>query len=621
MRKVRFTLAAKFLILAVILVCGLLATSADAAYDPTATALLFTYYDVRGLSDGGLGVTDNYFTVVNASTNWTQAHVRVRTGDCSVELLDFDIMLSPNDVFSFDLSKDGDGIAFSSKDAETIANTKELAPFLQTLPGGAEGIAFSTNASSPFYEPNLTSLILTCGTCPTRGEITQAEANKATEKGYVEVIMEGLIADCASKTSPDDPKHGYCRPTADGHYAAGVSCSSDVTNLVDITEHTLIELTRYYDQVTDEWIDGLCSKSISKARPTLSGRVYYASVSPDFTAVPRLAHINAEALGWQLPSTEVSNRHIILHENTYLDELASDKCLIGQHDESCFAYNEATTNLSNELNDPSYGGADDMNYCFYQDLVYTGDEAGLGVQNKFGAGATFGPTMADITWRDRDADLDDVAEILTDFISHSGSGYFAQHGLGNDGIEFLKQEVHSHFFFSPAPAEFDIRTALAFIFPLKHFINETPQLGSIIYYNMDELPCTAPSSGFISPGLPGKLVTKEEAFLEYLTANCGYAEGWVHIGDIVAHNETQTTDHCTVPGVKRSDDQLDTGDCIVFNPVRMNGAADGRSPYVPAWTGAVFIIGPDTLSSSLDQIHGQFPYCENEDWDYSCSGP
>ena len=54
MRKVRFTLAAKFLILAVILICGLLATSGDAAYDP-----LFTYYAVRGLSDGGLGVTDN----------------------------------------------------------------------------------------------------------------------------------------------------------------------------------------------------------------------------------------------------------------------------------------------------------------------------------------------------------------------------------------------------------------------------------------------------------------------------------------------------------------------------------------------------------------------------------
>ena len=114
MKQSRFIVAAKFLLLALVLVCGIFATTADAAFDPTGTALLFTYYDVRSLADGGLGTTDNYFTVINSSSAWTQAHVRVRTGDCSVELLDFDIMLSPNDVFAFDLSQDGDGIAFSS---------------------------------------------------------------------------------------------------------------------------------------------------------------------------------------------------------------------------------------------------------------------------------------------------------------------------------------------------------------------------------------------------------------------------------------------------------------------------------------------------------------------------
>src|SRR5512135_1600246 len=114
MRKIQWTMAAKFFLLAVILVCGLFATTANAGFDPTASALLFTYYDVRSLADGGLGVTDNYFTVINSTSAWAQAHVRVRTGKCSVELLDFDIMLSPNDVFSFDLSADGDGIAFSS---------------------------------------------------------------------------------------------------------------------------------------------------------------------------------------------------------------------------------------------------------------------------------------------------------------------------------------------------------------------------------------------------------------------------------------------------------------------------------------------------------------------------
>ena len=47
MRKIQFTMAAKFLFLAVILVCGFLATSANASSEGPGTALLFTYYDVR----------------------------------------------------------------------------------------------------------------------------------------------------------------------------------------------------------------------------------------------------------------------------------------------------------------------------------------------------------------------------------------------------------------------------------------------------------------------------------------------------------------------------------------------------------------------------------------------
>src|SRR5512147_1393633 len=150
MRKIQFKMAAKFFILAVILVCGFFATSANVTPEVTSTALLFTYYDVRTTAEGGLGVSDNYFTVTNPTSAWTQAHVRVRTGDCSVELLDFDVMLSPKDVFTFDLSRDGDGIAFSSLDLHTIENSKMLAPFLIDINGDGEveGIAFSTNPDS-----------------------------------------------------------------------------------------------------------------------------------------------------------------------------------------------------------------------------------------------------------------------------------------------------------------------------------------------------------------------------------------------------------------------------------------------------------------------------------------
>ena len=617
MRKVSLAAIAKVFILAVILVSGILATSANAAVDPTATALLFTYYDVRSLSDGGLGVTDNYFTVINSSSAWTQAHVRVRTGDCSVELLDFDIMLSPNDVFAFDLSQDGDGIAFSSKDAVTIANSKELAPFLQTLPDGSDGIAFSSNPSSPFYTPNLTSLILTCGTCPNRTAITEADANRATLKGYVEVIEEGQIVDCAATashvSSPSDAKHGYCRPTDEiGQYLAGVTCSSPVENLVDITEHTLYELASNF---TDP-VAGLCDLSVERIDPALDGRVYYASVSPDFTSVPRLAHINAEGMASIIGRPKyATDKSLILHANTYTDELAAPRCLAGNGQESCFAYSEATTNGSGELDDASVGGANDMNYCFYQDLVTGGADDGLGVKNKFGAGATFGPTIADLSYQGRSGFLFATTRNLINFLSYSSVGSYpflglnSGLGIGGPFLSFLRNEVHSHFFFSPAPADFDIKTALAFIFPVKHFINEKPQLGKIVYYNMDEEPCTAPSGGFISPGLPGQLETTEEAFLEYLTANCGYAEGWVHIGEISAKNETQIDGHCTLPGLPRVGNQLPKDACEVFNFVTSSTSPNADSAYTPAVTGAVNVIGGDSHAASLLHFHGEGPVC------------
>ncbi len=59
----------------------------------------------------GPGLYENYFTINNSSAEWIQGHLRFRGAAWSAELLDFDIILSPGDVFVFRLADvDGDGM-------------------------------------------------------------------------------------------------------------------------------------------------------------------------------------------------------------------------------------------------------------------------------------------------------------------------------------------------------------------------------------------------------------------------------------------------------------------------------------------------------------------------------
>ncbi|MCP4699947.1 MAG: hypothetical protein GY862_24315, partial [Gammaproteobacteria bacterium] len=56
------------------------------------------------------GLAENYFTISNISDNFVQGHIRFRGGGWGSGLLDFDVILSPFDVFVFRLADlDGDG--------------------------------------------------------------------------------------------------------------------------------------------------------------------------------------------------------------------------------------------------------------------------------------------------------------------------------------------------------------------------------------------------------------------------------------------------------------------------------------------------------------------------------
>jgi hypothetical protein len=554
------------------LVIGFAASGANAAQGMPGSALIYTYYDVRTQATGGLGVNDNYFTLTNTSSNWVQAHVRVRTGDKSVELLDFDVMLSPKDVFTFTLTAEGTGIAFVSLDKETIAHTKMLAPFLVDLDldGTTDGILLSTDQTSPFFSANLTSLIQVCQ------EKTQLEAAVLTRKGYVEVIEEGTVVPCTYNKNKCSGPDNVCDNSI---------TSTDPT----IWEYTLSELGGLNATAVPP-VPAVCGLSMVEAGPNLHGRVYYATLAPDTLRSLRLAHLDAETIDSYLPGAN----GLIYHANTFEQERLSSRCNAGFGAElSCYAYNAPSANLLGELNDsgPSCG-ADDMNYCFYTDSIIAGagTPALYGVRNKFGAAATFGPTIADLVAL-RDGSLSTTASALDDFSENASRGYFVEDGTIEGAGAGPKQFVNSHFVFYPG-VPFDVVSAWAFIFPVQHFIGEQNKFGNFVFFDLNENTTIPAVSGFISPGLPGPgLVAQEEAFIQTLSS-APYDEGWVIVGPVTATNKTSST--ACMPGSQA---------CVATTSTLVRSGT-----YTPGYTGATFVLGPNNISASLLQVFGPIEF-------------
>jgi len=513
------------------------------------SSLLFGYYDVRTVADGGLGLTDNYFTIINTSGYWVQSHVRIRTGDCSVELLDFDIMQSPKDNFVFDIYANG-GITFASCDTNTLVDSG----FTPNFDADGDGTDDCFILSSDTF-PAMLSLITTCGDCATGAAITEAEAAELVKKGYVEVIGEGVVK---PKTSDET----LCfTPTA-----------------VSIPGKTLNDL-----------YDTACSVDLYDPEAELQGRQYFVevdtSVSP--VIVKRLAQANAFVIDSD------PDYGMILHENTYTDELASGDCNAADGSESCFAYAATeTTDTAGATAD----GANDMNWCFYVDEI-----GGDAVINKFGAAATFGPTLADID-SDRDGYLDVTDDNISEMMDEYGMSSFdmVEGEFDTDEDAYMKQWVDSHYFYAPSPGAYDMHTAFAFTFPAKHFIGENEAIQAVEIYDNMENTTTIEIGKFISPGLPTPETFADEANIFFLTPP--FNEGWIRF-EVEASNATAGC-------------YEETGgyNCEV-NGYDADEVNVGTSGYIPAYVGFVFTTGSENLGVSpftYNNFHNEY-YIENSD--------
>jgi hypothetical protein len=127
------------------------------------------------------GYTENYFTISNSSNSFIQGHLRFRGAAWSGELLDFDVILTPGDVFVFRLA-DIDGDGFWEIDQSLDPNNFAYTGLLRNCtPEGGNGVGKSQCMDQ--Y-----STLIPSARCVSSDTIVHHR-----NMGYVEFIGEGVF--------------------------------------------------------------------------------------------------------------------------------------------------------------------------------------------------------------------------------------------------------------------------------------------------------------------------------------------------------------------------------------------------------------------------------------------
>jgi len=166
-------------------------------------ALLFPIY---------YGQFENLFTITNNSGNWIQGHLRFRGATWSTELRDFDVILSPGDVFVFrlaDLDGDGQWEIDQSLDTRNFQYTGML--FTDDCQGPNGAIPNCLNPSS-LLEPTVFSNVTTQDRLTAQRNAGHVEfIGEAVLNGMTHAIMEALIG-----SNPGDTWRPYVTTNGNG---------------------------------------------------------------------------------------------------------------------------------------------------------------------------------------------------------------------------------------------------------------------------------------------------------------------------------------------------------------------------------------------------------------------
>ncbi|CAH9014845.1 hypothetical protein [Candidatus Nitrosacidococcus sp. I8] len=138
--------------------------------DGSGDALYFPYYTVR-TSDSGSAMTTS-IVIVNTTNQTKEVKVRFREGKNSWEVLDFDVYLSPQDIWT--------GALTMSPNGGGMLSTADTSCTVPAIPqGGVEFIPSEfSNLSSSVYFPD-----------------GAGEGLDRTTEGYVEILEMGVIND------------------------------------------------------------------------------------------------------------------------------------------------------------------------------------------------------------------------------------------------------------------------------------------------------------------------------------------------------------------------------------------------------------------------------------------
>ncbi len=161
------------------------AVAAGIALSPQANAVIAL--KSNGVGDAMLfpafnGYIENYFTISNSANEWVQGHIRFRGAAWSAELRDFDVILSPGDVFVFRLADlDGDGLWEIDQSLDT-RNFQYTGMIHSCTGANGASIPLCLDASN-LLEPAVNQ----------QAGITQALIDHQRNVGYVEFIGEATL--------------------------------------------------------------------------------------------------------------------------------------------------------------------------------------------------------------------------------------------------------------------------------------------------------------------------------------------------------------------------------------------------------------------------------------------
>jgi hypothetical protein len=173
-------------------------------------ALLFPIY---------YGQFENLFTITNNSGNWIQGHLRFRGATWSTELRDFDVILSPGDVFVFrlaDLDGDGQWEIDQSLDTRNFQYTGMV--FTCQGPNGEVPNCLDP---SPMLEPTVFTAVTTKARLDAQRNAGHIEfIGEAVLHGMTHAIMNALIGSNPGAWQPYVTSNGNGRGTNSWKWSA-----------------------------------------------------------------------------------------------------------------------------------------------------------------------------------------------------------------------------------------------------------------------------------------------------------------------------------------------------------------------------------------------------------------